>query len=50
MYPINISNKNKESNNCTFTLCGKIIKNIKIEKHLGHVFKAHKNSNLINID
>ena len=44
------SNKNKESNNCNITLCGKIIKNIKIEKHLGHVFTADNNSHLINID
>ena len=35
-------------NNVSIKLCGKTIKNVKSEKHLGHVFEA--TANIINID
>ena len=37
-------------NNCMISLCGKIIKNVKTEKHLGHTFTCDNNLHLINID
>ena len=38
------------SDNCNIMLCGKTIKNVKTEKHLGHVFTSTNHSHLINID
>ena len=38
------------ANNCNINLCGKTIKHVKKEKHLGHIFEANSHSHLINIE
>ena len=37
-------------NNCKISVCGKVVQNVKSEKHLGHVFTSTNHSYLINID
>ena len=36
--------------NCRISLCGRIVKNVKSEKHLGHLFTSNSNTHLIDID
>ena len=36
--------------NCKISLCGKIVQNVRSEKHLGHKFISTNHSHLINID
>ena len=43
-------NENFYYENCKITLCGKIVKIVKTEKHLGHLFTSSNHSHLINID
>ena len=35
---------------CKISLCGRVVKNVKTEKHLGHSFTSNNHSHLINID
>ena len=37
-------------NNCKLFLCGKLIKNVKSEKHLGHTFTTTSHSHILNIE
>ena len=37
-------------NNCKISVCGKVVQNVKSEKHLGHLFTTSNHSYLINID
>ena len=43
-------NANFYYENCKISLCGRIVKNVKTEKHLGHLFSSNNHSHLINID
>ena len=43
-------NLNFYYNNCKISLCGKIVQNVKSEKHLGHLFTSTNHTHLINLD
>ena len=45
-----VNNADFYSDNCKIILCGKTIKNVKKEKHLGNVFTSNNHSHLINMD